>query len=1186
MVQVTIVVNLIAMAMALWLGFYIITRSPRSSISWLAALNLWFTLLLFLRQILDSNPPTRDMLPWLNAVAPLALPTWVHLTARLLWEKTDQSRQSLLHRVNRWGVPLGYGLGLLYMVDRLMIPIPQVDAALSPILFSSWSVPPRPLLIVMVSILTVGALSLVNLWEGRKQIHEPKLSKEFTAFLISTVLSLFGGLYLTLGYLQNWQLPMLPGVVFMGTTVTLLGYIVAKYNALIEGRPVERDVLYTFLGVGLVTALYGLVMLVLHVEGETSFLSLVLIIMCAITTHSLYDGGRAALDRFFYQDRFQSLRANLRELAREAGTGEALSDRLQAILRALCQALQIKRGFILIREENALIVAATTEASWLVDRVLPLTAVNIASIQAQPQAEIAGFWGKGLPILLAADGVLLGVLVVGTREPGQPYREEDREFLGMLADQIAAVIQTARQQEEKARTIDKMVADFRNRERVLQQQVLQLLEAEHQLQVHHRSPLGQAEKTADTLLVQREAAFLTLYDLAQQPGEDANQASLLGSLVPVLESRGEQTIAGLADGFHDIVTSQSDPKKVAVGLDALIGHLKATSAQDWQETAEALAVYSLCQAALEAKAIPELIQLASRLHRIKHLTRASRFAAVADWLAKLAPIVETLDGYVRDILLEDKLAYLAEAIERLEQYRCQRWPSLAIPDQVVFQRVLDHWSALATRELSTLRIRAQLKTSLKTRQVITNEQVTLVLELTNQGRGTACAILVELLPDSDYEVRDGQARIEQLAAGQSTEVSLVARPLVHDHLQARFRIGYEHRQRPEEAQTVETGVQLLPIPLTFRPVPNPYVAGLPLRPNSQVFFGREDVFRFIQAAMPEKANGGCALVLTGQRRMGKTSILQQLSARLGDHYVPIYLDGQSLAIDPGMSSFFYALAEKIATALALPPPAADRFQRQPSHIFEHEFLPKAIAAVGDRHLLFLFDEFEELEMRVKSGKLGAEIFSFLRHLIQHVEPLSFIFVGTHRLEELNPVYWSSFFNIALHRRVSCLDEATARALVTTPVTPHLVYDDLAVDKIIRSTGGHPYFLQLVCHALIFEANWEQRNYVTAIHVNQALEQVLELGEAHLAFVWHYELTAVEKHVLRAVASLVTEGVLPTSERIAVSLRAAGHAEMATELSAVLLALVQREILQPTAGAGGAYRFVLDLLRLWIIRHRE
>jgi hypothetical protein len=234
----------------------------------------------------------------------------------------------------------------------------------------------------------------------------------------------------------------------------------------------------------------------------------------------------------------------------------------------------------------------------------------------------------------------------------------------------------------------------------------------------------------------------------------------------------------------------------------------------------------------------------------------------------------------------------------------------------------------------------------------------------------------------------------------------------------------------------------------------------------------------------------------------------------------------------------------------------------------------------------LFDEFEELEMRVKSGKLGAEIFSFLRHLIQHVEPLSFIFVGTHRLEELNPVYWSSFFNIALHRRVSRLDEAAARALITTPVTPHLVYDDLAVDKIIRSTGGHPYFLQLVCYALIFEANWEQRTYVTALHVNQALEQVLELGEAHLAFVWNYELTAVEKQVLRAVASLMTEGVLPTSDSIAASLRAAGHAEMATELPAVLLALVQREILHPTAGAGGAYRFVLDLLRLWIIRHRE
>ena len=36
------------------------------------------------------------------------------------------------------------------------------------------------------------------------------------------------------------------------------------------------------------------------------------------------------------------------------------------------------------------------------------------------------------------------------------------------------------------------------------------------------------------------------------------------------------------------------------------------------------------------------------------------------------------------------------------------------------------------------------------------------------------------------------------------------------------------------------------------------------------------------------------LLLYGQRRMGKTSFLQQLPARLEDGYLPVYIDGQSL----------------------------------------------------------------------------------------------------------------------------------------------------------------------------------------------------------------------------------------------------------------------------------------------------
>ncbi len=218
--------------------------------------------------------------------------------------------------------------------------------------------------------------------------------------------------------------------------------------------------------------------------------------------------------------------------------------------------------------------------------------------------------------------------------------------------------------------------------------------------------------------------------------------------------------------------------------------------------------------------------------------------------------------------------------------------------------------------------------------------------------------------------------------------------------------------------------------------------------------------------------------------MGKTSFLKQLTTRLGEGYLPVYLDGQALGVDPGMSNFFYDLALAMADTLAeqgLSAPELEPagFEDHPSRSFERAFLPAVLEAIGQRCLLLLVDEFEELEMRVASGRLDVAIFPFLRHLMQHSPRLGFIFVGTHRLETLSRDYWSIFFNAALYKRVAFLSQAAARALIVEPVAGYgLAYDELAVDKPLRVTAGHPYFLQLTCHALVNHANRQRRGYLT------------------------------------------------------------------------------------------------------------
>jgi hypothetical protein len=495
------------------------------------------------------------------------------------------------------------------------------------------------------------------------------------------------------------------------------------------------------------------------------------------------------------------------------------------------------------------------------------------------------------------------------------------------------------------------------------------------------------------------------------------------------------------------------------------------------------------------------------------------------------------------------------------------------------QGIVTRWTAVCSAALTALNRQAQVEITFVTRQVVMTDSITLALTLVNHGPGVANNLRGELLPGEGYTILKGEDRVDQLAPHQRVQIQFTLHPTVQATLQPRVQVCYDDQEQANKSQFVGASIQPLVFPTVFTPIPNPYSPGLPLRPNSPLFFGREELFAFLEETVSNAASG-CVLVLTGQRRMGKTSLAQQLPVRLRDHCAMIYLDSQALAIDPGMASFLYDVALAIADTLALPAPDAADFAQRPAAFFEREFLPHALAATGNRRLLLLFDEYEELEMRVMGGKLGPEVFAFLRHLMQHVEGLGFIFVGVHPLASLNPVYWSAFFNLALHRQIRFLAEEAARCVITQPVTPHLAYDDLALAKMVRVTSGHPYFLQLLCHTLVSAANRAQRSYVLLDHVNEALEPLLELGEAHLIFLWD-QLAPAEKRLLQVAAELTTAGSPLTpgvfAQRLLLSEK---------EIQTLLSRLVQCELLRPSSEIRPAYEFVVDLLRLWLGRRLQ
>jgi GAF domain-containing protein len=297
------------------------------------------------------------------------------------------------------------------------------------------------------------------------------LNHSFSILFTATSLAVLGGFYISVGVATRLDLPTYPGDTLMGVGVALLGYAVARHNALIQVRAIERDFWYSLLAVGLLTAFYYVGALILYFGEQVSFLSLMLVIAIAISSHALYDGVRVALDRLFYQEQFRQLRTNLRSLARDAGTGGTLEEQLQAVCRALCRALRIRQGVIALRTGNGFEVKVAHRIQ-LDEPSFPQSALSATEIVhlSQPDPQ-----GMTLLVPLCANELQLGALVLGAKESDQHYSEEDLDLIDDLADQIANVIHTAQLQEKSAQAMNQLVAEFRERERTLQQQMQKLL---------------------------------------------------------------------------------------------------------------------------------------------------------------------------------------------------------------------------------------------------------------------------------------------------------------------------------------------------------------------------------------------------------------------------------------------------------------------------------------------------------------------------------------------------------------------------------------------------------------------------------------------------------------------------------------------------------------------------------------
>lgn len=360
---------------------------------------------------------------------------------------------------------------------------------------------------------------------------------------------------------------------------------------------------------------------------------------------------------------------------------------------------------------------------------------------------------------------------------------------------------------------------------------------------------------------------------------------------------------------------------------------------------------------------------------------------------------------------------------------------------------------------------------------------------------------------------------------------------------------------------------------------NPYIAGNPVG-GSDAFIGRADVLREVLRTL--RSPNENALLLYGQRRIGKTSVLQELRQRLPQEgpYQPVYFDLQDQASLP-IGQLLQELASRINQDLQLKLLPLD--QDNAEDTFQTQFLPQVLRRLPeDSSVVLLLDEFDVLDSPAQ-GQASAAFFPYLRTLLTaNSQRLQFIFVIGRRPDDLTTLT-TSVFKATRAYPVSLLSSADTTNLVQLAArNESLTWPDTAVAQVYALTGGHPFLSQQLCQEL-----WEQLYHedpdnvpvVDATQVDAAVPATLSGARQALEWLWD-GLNPAERVVAAALAEAGPSAI--TQTELEQRLQDSGVRILIGELQHAPRVLQDWDLIVATEGG---FRFRMELLRRWIAERK-
>jgi len=272
---------------------------------------------------------------------------------------------------------------------------------------------------------------------------------------------------------------------------------------------------------------------------------------------------------------------------------------------------------------------------------------------------------------------------------------------------------------------------------------------------------------------------------------------------------------------------------------------------------------------------------------------------------------------------------------------------------------------------------------------------------------------------------------------------------------------------------------------------NPYIVGQPIR-KPEMVFGRDPLFTRIFSVLHQNS-----LLLHGERRIGKTTVLLQLELRLHAaddaeyRFRPVYIDLQGIE----EASFFHHMMEEIlqrfgkrAKGLVLnyTPTRATysgrEFQRDLRTVIKTLCGPQPDGRT--ERVVLLIDEAD-----VMYGYNERALQEFRRIFMNdYAAYLSCVFAAVH-IQRQWKRYESPLYNLFQQIELPPLARADTELLARTPVRGRYEYDEDAINLIYALSKGRPMKIQLLCLEAVNYIREQGRKNVTRMDIERVADTV-------------------------------------------------------------------------------------------------